>query len=107
MHDALDPGIELAIEITERAERARGEEGESALGAADSTLAEGAPVDLGFLAGQLAEPKKRLARGHGPDVAHVAPERKHATDVAAVTDHLEQTRRAEPGVLLERCPYEV
>src|SRR6266545_3073202 len=80
---------------------------ERALGVTDADLPERPPVDLGFFPWQRAQAEKRLVRGHGTDAPDVTPERENTALIAASVDHLEQPRRAEPRVLLERHAHEV
>ena len=74
---------------------------------ADGDRAEAGPVDLGLLARQRREAEERLAGAAGADRANEAAQRPDRARVPALLDHLEEPRRAQPRVLLERGADEV
>ena len=77
------------------------ESGDGAGAVSDADLAEGAPVDLGGLAGQRDDPAVDGPAGLGPQALDDASELVDGPGIAAQADHLVDAGGAEAGVLGE------
>ena len=77
------------------------ESGDGAGAVSDADLAEGAPVDLGGLAGEGDDPTVDGPAGLGPQALDDASELVDRPGIAALADHLVDTGGAEAGVLGE------